>query len=46
MWQMYDDKTDRVVYVGSEKECEQYSKEHPDEKFYMIEIKKDKKENK
>jgi len=44
MWQMFDDKTDRLVFVGTEKECEEYSKEHSDRKFYMIELKS--KENK
>ena len=45
MWGLYDDKTDRLVLVGNENECEEYTREHPDTKFYMIEIKKDKKEN-
>lgn len=43
LWQLYDDKTDRVVFVGSDKECEEYTKEYPDTKFYMIELKEAKK---
>ena len=42
-WQLYDDKTDRIVFVGSEKECEEYTKEYPDKKFYMVEVKEAKK---
>ena len=45
MWGLYDDKTDRLVFVGSEKECEEYSKEPPDIKYYMLDLQKDKKEN-
>ncbi len=45
MWGLYDDKTDRLVYVGSEKECEEYTKAFPETKFYMVDLQKDKKEN-
>lgn len=45
MWQLFDDKTDRLILVGNEKECEEYTKAFPDKKFYMLEIKEDKKEN-
>ena len=45
MWGLYDDKTNRLILVGNEKECEEYTKAFPDKKFYMLEIKEDKKEN-
>lgn len=43
MWELYDDKTDKIVFVGTEEECEEYSKHYPERKFYMIEVKKPKK---
>lgn len=35
--ELHDDKTDRVVFVGTEAECIKYSKEHPEKKFYFVE---------
>lgn len=40
---LWDDKTDRVVFEGTEEECIEYTKEHPERKYYMEE--KDDKNN-
>lgn len=39
LYQMEDAKTDRVVFVGTEKECLEFSKNNPDIKYNMIEVK-------
>ena len=39
IFQMEDAKTDRVVFVGTEKECIEFSKENPDRNFIMTEVK-------
>ena len=39
MWELRDEVTNKVVYVGTEEECLNYSKEHPNENFLMEEVK-------
>lgn len=39
IFQMEDAKTDRVVFVGTEKECIQFSVENPDTRYIMTEVK-------
>ena len=34
IFELFDDKTDRCVFVGTEAECVAYSIEHPEGKFY------------
>lgn len=36
MCEMYDSKTDRLIYVGTMQECLDRSKEEPDRKFYIV----------
>lgn len=40
VYELFDDKTDKCVFVGTEPECIKYSIEHPDVKFYW-EIRRD-----
>ena len=45
MVELRDSKTDKVVFVGTEKECIEYSKKEPERSFYFVEEKKDGKDN-
>ena len=35
-YELFDNKTDKVVYVGTESQCIEYSKEHPDRTYYWV----------
>lgn len=39
LYQLEDAKSERVVFVGTEKECIEYTKEEPYKKFTMTERK-------
>lgn len=39
LFKMEDAKTDRVAFVGTEKECMDFSKENPERSYNMIELK-------
>ena len=45
LFQMEDAKTDRVVFVGTEKECIQFSKENPEIRYNMIPVKEGRKDD-
>ena len=34
LFELFDSKTDRIVFVGTEAECIAYSVEHPERSFY------------
>lgn len=36
VYDLFDNKTDRKVFSGTEPECIKYSVEHPDVKFYWV----------
>lgn len=36
MIELWDSKTDRIVFVGTEKECIEYTKKEPERSFYFI----------
>lgn len=38
-WRLYDSKTDRAVFTGTEDECEEFTKQEPERNFYMIKLK-------
>ena len=46
MWELRDEVTNKVVYVGTEEECIEYSKKHPEINFLMVEVKSQKNQNK
>lgn len=39
MWELRDEVTNKVVYVGTEEECLAYSKKHPEINFLLNEVK-------
>ena len=39
LYQMEDAKSNRVEFVGTEKECIQFSVENPDTRYIMTEVK-------
>ena len=39
LYQLEDAKSERVVFVGTEKECLEYTKEDPDRNYIMTERK-------
>lgn len=39
MWELFDSKTDRLVFVGTEEACIEYTKQFPDNNYYMVEVK-------
>lgn len=39
LYQMEDAKSNRVEFVGTEKECMEYSKENPERNYIMTEVK-------
>lgn len=39
MFELRDEVTNKVIFVGSEKECLNFSKEHPEVNFIMTEVK-------
>lgn len=40
LFKLEDKKNERVVFTGTEKECMDYTKEHPERTFIMTEVKK------
>jgi len=40
MWELRDEVTNKVVFVGTEQECLEYSKKFPEINFIMVECKK------
>lgn len=38
-FRLYDEKTDRLVMIGTEAECIEYTKTEPERKFYLEEVK-------
>ena len=40
MWELRDEVTNKVVFVGTEAECLEYSKKFPKVNFIMVEVKK------
>ena len=42
MWELRDEITNKVVFVGTEAECLEYSKKFPEVNFIMVECKKGK----
>ena len=39
-YKLEDAKSERVVFKGTERECLEYTKQDPDRKYIMVEIKK------
>lgn len=46
LFELFDSKTDRLVKVGTEEECIEYTKKEPEKKFYMVEVKEATKDTK
>lgn len=44
MWELRDEYTNKVVFVGNEKECLEYSKEHPEVNYIMVKCQKENKQ--
>ena len=44
MWEIRDEYTEKVLFVGTYEQCLQYSKEHPDTNFILTEANKQKKQ--
>ena len=42
-YELFDSKTDKAVYFGTESQCIEYSKQNPTPRFYWVN--KDKKES-
>ena len=42
MWEIRDEYTEKVLYVGTYEQCLQYSKDHPNINFIMTEANKPK----
>ena len=40
MWELRDEVTNKVVYVGTEKECLEFSKKSPEVNYIMVECTK------
>ena len=40
MWELRDEVTNKVVFVGTEAECLEYSKKFPEINFIMVECEK------
>ena len=38
-YRLYDEKTDRLVMIGTEEECLEHTKTEPERKFYLEEVK-------
>ena len=36
LFELRDSKTDRIVFVGTDKECIEYTKKEPERSFYFI----------
>lgn len=45
MWELRDEYTNKVVFVGTEKECLEYSKKFPEVNYIMVKCERGK-ENK
>ena len=44
MWEIRDEYTNKVLFVGTMEECLKYSKDHPDINFILTEVKREKRE--
>lgn len=44
MFELFDSKTDKLVYVGTENQCIEYSKQNPERVFYWVNKKEDDKD--
>lgn len=42
MWELRDEVTNKVVFVGTEAECLEYSKKFPEVNYIMVECEKGK----
>lgn len=40
MWEIRDEYTNKVLFVGTYEQCLEYSKQHPDTNFLMTEANK------
>lgn len=40
MWELRDEVTGKVVFVGTEKECLEYSKKFPEVNYIMVKYEK------
>lgn len=40
MWELRDEVTNKVIFVGSEEECMKYSKEHPGINYILTKAEK------
>lgn len=40
MWEIRDEYTNKVLFVGTYEQCLEYSKQHPDVNFLMTEANK------
>lgn len=40
MWELRDEVTNKVIFVGNESECMEYSKKFPEVNYIMVECKK------
>ena len=46
MWELFDSKTDKLVFVGTEQACIEYTRQFPDRSYYMVEVKSKQNKNK
>ena len=39
MWELRDEVTNKVIFVGTEADCLKYSKEHPEVNYILTKVK-------